>query len=125
MHETSSANVLFCVMRNWIKTPFLQAHEPSHDSQFFMKEPYTNKTGQNSDLGIIESIIFNIHDELAYILNNGTIGWPFKKVFFPFVDSYENDFGKDTFIKIKKTIPHLGQMNDNVKNDGIKSHNKT
>lgn len=115
MYEKSSANVLFCIMRPWVKTPFLQAHKPSHDSQFFMKDEYINESDQKSELGIIESSIFNIHDEIAHIINNGKIGWPTKKTIWPFVDSYENDFGKEIFDKIKETIPWLTQMNSGVK----------
>ena len=115
MDEKCSANILFCVMQQWVKTPFLQSVKHSLDSQFFMKEDYTNKSGQKSKLGIIESIIFNIHDELAYILNNGRIGWNAKKAIFPFVDSYEEDFGKELFENIKETIPWLSQMNKEYK----------
>ena len=114
MLEKSSANVLFCVMRVWVKTPFIQAQKPSHDSQFFMKDEYTNQSGQKSKLGVIESLIFNINDEIAYIINNGKIGWPVDKVIWPFVDSYEKDFGKEKFDKIKDTIPWLIKMNDSV-----------
>ena len=114
IHEKSSTNVLFCVMRPWIKTPFIQAQKPSHDSQFFMKDEYKNQSDQKSELGIIESSIFNIHDEIAYIINNGKIGWPHKKVILPFVDSYEKDFGKEIFDNIKETVPWLIQMNDSV-----------
>ena len=114
MLEKSSANVLFCVMRVWVKTPFIQAQTPSHDSQFFMKDEYTNQSGQKSKLGVIESLIFNINDEIAYIINNGKIGWPVGKAIWPFVDSYEKDFGKEKFDKIKDTIPWLIKMNDSA-----------
>ena len=115
MDEKCSANVLFCVMHQWVKTPFLQSVKYSLDSKFFMKEDYTNKSGQKSKLGIIESVIFNIQDELAYIINNGSIGWNAKKCIFQFVDSYEKDFGKELFENIKETIPWLSQMNKNYK----------
>ena len=79
-----------------------------------MKDEYTNQSGQKSKLGVIESLIFNINDEIAYIINNGKIGWPVNKVIWPFVDSYEKDFGKEKFDKIKDTIPWLSKMNDSV-----------
>ena len=79
-----------------------------------MKDEYTNQSGQKSKLGVIESLIFNINDEIAYIMNNGKIGWPVDKGIFPFVDSYEKDFGKEKFDKIKDTIPWLIKMNDSA-----------
>ena len=111
MDEKHPANVLFCVMLSWVKTPFLEATSPSSDSEFFMKDHYTNQSGQKSELGIIESIIFNIHSEVAWIIKNGKVGWDRKKTIFPFVDSYEKDFGKKIFEEIKKTIPWISQMN--------------
>ena len=79
-----------------------------------MKDEYTNRFGQKSKLGVIESLIFNINDEIAYIMNNGKIGWPVDKKISPFADSYEKDFGKEKFDKIKDTIPWLIKMNDSA-----------
>lgn len=113
--DEKPVNVLFCVMSQWIKTPFLQFHGDSYDSRFSMKESYTNDSGKKSEIGIIESVIFNIQDEIGHIFNDGKVGWSFNKIIFPFLDSYKNDFGVDLFYKIKKTLPWLIQMNKNVK----------
>ena len=113
--EKCSATVLFCVTYSWVKTPFLQTTSTSSDSEFFMKDPYTNRSGQESNLGVVESIIFNIHSETAQIITNGKVGWDRDKVIFPFEDSYEQDFGKEIFEKIQKTIPWLSQMNQEAK----------
>ena len=112
--DEKPANVLFCVMRDWVKTPYIQSHRNSQDSTFFMKEHYTNQSGNKSEIGIIESIVFNVKNEISYILNNGKVGWPSKKVIFPFVESYKNDFGKEIFYEIKKTWSWLVQMNESI-----------
>lgn len=109
--EESPANILFCVMSSWIKTPFIQTIRPSRDSQFFMKEPYTNKSDRTTKIGIIESIIFNIHDEFGYIIKHGKPGWLRDKYFLPFIESYKDVLGKEIFDAINKTMPWLDQMN--------------
>ena len=103
--------VLFCVTSSWIGTPFITPTTPPRDSNFYLKEPYTNVLGEKSDLGIIESIIFNIHDEMAQIINSGKIRWTRHKVIFPFVPSYRNDLEDRLFDEINKTIPFLVQLN--------------
>ena len=79
-----------------------------------MKENYTNSSGKKNEIGVIESIIFNIYDEIFHILDNGKIGWSHDKVIWPFDESYRKDFGDELFTKINDTLPFLRELNSNI-----------
>lgn len=106
--------VLFCITSSWIATPFIASSKPPRDSKFYMKEPYTNASGKKSELGVIESIIFNTYDEIAHIIKNGKMGWSRDKVIWPLVDSHKNYLGDRLFNEIKATMPFLQNLNVNV-----------
>ena len=103
--------ILFCVTSSWIATPFIASSRPPRDSKFYMKEPYTNASGKKSELGVIESIIFNIQDEIAQIIKTGKIGWSRDKVIWPLVDSHKDYLGSRLFNEIEATWPFLQNLN--------------
>ena len=84
---------------------------PQVDSEFFMKEKYTNVLGKTTEIGTIESIVFNIRDEITHIINTGKMGWVHNKVIFPFEESYRNDLGDTLFEKIQKSSHYWNKWN--------------
>ena len=113
--DENPMDVLFAVMSQWVKTPYVQFTNKILDSDFPMKEKYTNLSGRTTQIGVVESIIFNIQDEIAHIINNGKIGWTHNKVIWPLVPSHRNDLGDTLFDKIKESFPHLKAWNPSSK----------
>ena len=111
MRDRASARVLFCIMSQWIATPFLRTIHEQHDSDFLLKERYTNRAGNTTEIGITESIVFNVMDEISHILKTGRMGWIQNKVIWPFVESYRSYFGDDLFEKIKDSSSYWYEWN--------------
>ena len=111
MNDKKAIDVMFCVMSQWIKTPSVKFVGGGSDSSFGMKESYTNRSEKTTKIGVIESIAFNIHSEIAYIINNNKMGFDYHKIILPFDESYRNDFGDELFEKIKNSLQYLEKWN--------------